>query len=119
MAINLGFTNGELTSVDASAPWYASYFLNGDYELSTAESAGHYTVTNAGLSGWTTAVDTASFQSLYSTNEFLVFSDPPVSGATGTPETSTWLMLIMGFGIIAYKALDKRAKRANIVVHGD
>ena len=110
--INLGFTGGELTSVDATVPWYASYFLNGDYELSTAEGPGHYTVSNLMQPGWTTAVDTASFTQLYSTHAFLAFTDPPVGGAV--PEIGTWAMLLMGFGCLAYAALDKPVKRARV-----
>lgn len=111
--INLGFTAGQLTSVDATAPWYASYYLNGTYELSTAEGPGHYTVTNLMQPGWWTAVDTQSFQQVYIAQEFLAFKDP-----IAAPETSTWLMLMLGFGLIAYKALDKRAKRARVRISG-
>lgn len=109
--INLEFTGGELTSVDATGPWYASYFLNGHYELSTAESAGHYLVTVEDASPWQhwrTTVDTSAFQQLHSTHEFLVFTDPPVGGVTGVPEASTWLMLLMGFACIGFSIFRQR-----------
>lgn len=144
--INLGFTSGELTSVDATVPWYASYFLNGNYELSTGEGPGHYLVSvkpEGAAQHWRTEIDTASFQSLYSTEHLLVFT--PVSGAA-TPEIGTWAMLLMGFGCLAYAglrkvyanskevypgcgrhfeecdcwtcSLDKRAKRAKVEISG-
>lgn len=112
--INLSFTSGELTSVDATVPWYASYALNGSYELSTAEAPGHYLVSVEATPGqnWHTEVDTQSFQSLYRTEQLLVFSGP--TSVVAAPEISTWAMLLVGFALLAYKALDKRAKRARV-----
>lgn len=106
--INLGFTGGELTTVDATAPWYASYFLNGDYEVSTAESPGHYLVSvqpEGAAQHWRTEIDTASFLSVYSTEHFLVFS-PTLN--TAVPELGTWAMMLIGFACIGFSMFRQR-----------
>lgn len=111
--INLTFTNGELTDLNATAPWYASYYLHGTYEASTAEGAGHYSVTTEIIAqDWRTVINTAGFTPIYGDNHLLVFSDPPIGGAV--PEISTWAMLALGFVFMAKMVLDKRVKRATV-----
>ena len=106
--INLGFTNGKLTSVVSNGPWNANYFSGGQLFTSVGEGAGHYTVTDLGSFAQTTITPFATLSPvLYSSHDVLVFTDLPV-GAVATPEASTWLMLLFGFAAIAYKALHRR-----------
>lgn len=114
--INLGYDNsGDLISVSADSVWWQSFFLHGDYELSTSAGPGIYQVVNEGGAGWFTTIDYPSPLDHILTDEsgILVFDRVgglPLTGAT--PEPASYLLLAMGLTAMLFMKKFRRHSRA-------
>lgn len=109
-AISITWSGGEITGLDATGPFNVNYYLpTGPLFVTLEFDAGAYQAIDLG-SAVTTEILTSTLQPIATSAEFLAFTPAaPVMNALATPETSTWLMLMLGFGLLAFKALDKRA----------
>jgi len=107
--IDLGFDNGgDLITVSTDGAWFASYFLHGDYELSTGYAPGIYQVINEGGTGWNTTIDYPSPLSNVLTSQAGVLAFDKIA-TVATPEPSTFVMLAMGLACIVFVRKYRRA----------